>query len=147
MKTFMPKAENVERKWYLVDVSKMPLGRAASQIASILRGKNKPTYAPHVDTGDYVIVVNSDKLILTGNKLEDKYYRHHTGYVGNLKEVQYKKLMAENSDKALTLAVKGMLPKTNLGRKMLKKLKVFTGAEHNMQAQKPENLTLIGGKN
>ncbi len=145
MKTYMPKAENVERKWYLVDVSGMPLGRAASQIASILRGKNKPIYAPHVDTGDYVIVINSDNLVLTGNKLEDKLYRKHTAYTGHLKEVQYKTLMAEDSDMALTLAVKGMLPKNNLGRKMLKKLKVFKGAEHNMQAQKPETLTL-GGK-
>ncbi len=145
MKTYMPKAENVERKWYVVDASGLVLGRAASQIAAILRGKNKPFYAPHVDCGDYVIVINSDKLVLTGNKLEDKLYRKHTAYTGHLKETQYKFLMAEESDKALTLAVKGMLPKTNLGRKMLKKLKIFKGAEHNMQAQKPETLTL-GGK-
>ena len=145
MKTFMPKAETVERKWYVVDAEGLVLGRAASQIAAILRGKNKPCYAPHVDCGDYVIVINSDKLVLTGNKLEDKLYRKHTAYTGHLKETQYKFLMAEESDKALTLAVKGMLPKTNLGRKMLKKLKIFKGAEHNMQAQKPETLTL-GGK-
>ena len=108
MKTFMPKAENVERKWYVVDAEGLVLGRAASQIASILRGKNKAIYAPHVDCGDYVIVINSDKLVLTGNKLEDKLYRKHTAYAGHMKEVQYKELMAKESDKALTLAVKGM---------------------------------------
>lgn len=144
MKTYMPKAETVERKWYVVDATDMVLGRLASQVAAILRGKNKPTYAPHVDTGDYVIVVNTDKIVLTGKKLTQKMNRHHTGYVGHLKEENYKKFMAENSDKALQQAVKGMLPKNNLGRTMLKKLKVYKGAEHNNQAQKPEVLVLEG---
>ena len=147
MKTYMPKAETVERKWYVVDATNMVLGRLASQVASILRGKNKPTYAPHVDTGDYVIVVNTDKIVLTGKKLTQKMDRHHTGYVGHLKEQNYKKLMAEHSDRALTYAVKGMLPKNNLGRAMLKKLKVFKGAEHNHQAQQPEVLVLEGVRN
>lgn len=144
MKTYMPKAETVERKWYVVDATNMVLGRLASQVASILRGKNKPTYAPHVDTGDYVIVVNTDKIVLTGKKLTQKINRHHTGYIGNMKEQNYKKFMAENSDKALQLAVKGMLPKNNLGRAMLKKLKVYKGAEHNHQAQQPQTLVLEG---
>jgi len=107
MKTYMPKAENVERKWYVIDAENMVLGRLASQVAAILRGKNKPTYAPHVDTGDYVIVVNTDKIVLTGKKLEQKMHRHHTGWIGNMKEENYKKFMAENSDEALRLAVKG----------------------------------------
>lgn len=145
MKTYMPKAENVERKWYVIDAENMVLGRLASQVAAILRGKNKPTYAPHVDTGDYVIVVNTDKIVLTGKKLEQKMHRHHTGWIGNMKEENYKKFMAENSDEALRLAVKGMLPKNNLGRKMLNKLKVYKGPEHQNAAQKPEVLVLKEG--
>lgn len=145
MKTYMPKADNVERKWYVVDASDMVLGRLASQVASILRGKHKPTYAPHVDTGDFVIVINTDKIILTGKKLEQKMHRHHTGWIGNMKEENYKKFMAEKSDEAFKLAVKGMLPKNNLGRAMLNKLKVYKGPEHNNAAQKPEVLVLKEG--
>lgn len=142
MKTYMAKAEAVERKWYVVDANGVPLGRLASKVAAILRGKNKPTFTPNVDTGDFVIVINCDKAILTGKKLTDKYYRYHTGYIGGLKEVAYKKLMAEKSDLAVYEAVRGMLPKNSLGRDMIKKLKVFKGAEHNHAAQKPEELKL-----
>jgi len=142
MKSFMANPANVERKWYVIDATDIALGRLASQVASILRGKNKPTYTPHVDTGDYVIVINSDKVKLTGKKLQQKMYRHHTGYIGNMKEENYQKLMSERSDFAVELAVKGMLPKTNLGREMLKKLKVYKNAEHNHEAQKPEILVL-----
>lgn len=145
MKTYMPKESTIERKWYLVDANGMPLGRVASQVASILRGKNKPTFAPHMDTGDFVIVVNTDKMVLTGKKLEQKYHFIHTGYVGNEKFVQYKDMMKNNSDEALRLAVKGMLPKNSLGRKMIKKLKMYKGAEHNNQAQQPVELKLKGG--
>ncbi len=140
MKTYMAKAETVERKWYVVDAEGVALGRLASRVASVLRGKNKPTFTPNVDTGDFVIVINTDKVVLTGKKLEDKFYRYHTGYIGGLKEISYKKLMAEKSDLAVYEAVKGMLPKNSLGRAMLKKLKVFKGAEHNHAAQKPEEL-------
>ncbi len=140
MKTYMAKAETVERKWYVVDAAGVPLGRLASCVASVLRGKNKPTYTPNVDTGDFVIIINTDKTVLTGKKLEDKFYRYHTGYIGGLKEISYKKLMAEKSDLAVYEAVKGMLPKNSLGRQMLKKLKVYKGAEHNHAAQKPETL-------
>ena len=140
MKTFMAKAEAVERKWYVVDAAGVPLGRLASKVASVLRGKNKPTYTPNVDTGDFVIVINTDKTVLTGKKLENKFYRYHTGYIGGLKEISYKKMMAEKSDLAVYEAVKGMLPKNSLGRAMLKKLKVYKGAEHSHAAQKPEEL-------
>ena len=140
MKTYMAHAETVERKWYVVDAAGLPLGRLATRVASVLRGKHKPTYTPNVDCGDFVIVVNTDKVVLTGKKLEDKFYRYHTGYIGGLKEVPYKKLMAEKSDLAVYEAVKGMLPKNSLGRAMLKKLRVYKGAEHNHAAQKPEEL-------
>ena len=140
MKTYMAKAEAFERKWYVVDAAGVPLGRLASKVASVLRGKNKPTYTPNVDTGDFVIVINTDKTVLTGKKLENKFYRYHTGYIGGLKEISYKKMMAEKSDLAVYEAVKGMLPKNSLGRAMLKKLKVYKGAEHNHAAQKPEVL-------
>ena len=140
MKTYMAKAESVERKWYVVDAAGVPLGRLASRVASVLRGKNKPTYTPNVDTGDFVIIINTDKAVLTGKKLENKFYRYHTGYIGGLKEISYKKMMAEKSDLAVYEAVKGMLPKNSLGRQMLKKLKVYKGAEHNHAAQKPEEL-------
>ncbi len=143
MKTYMAKAETVERKWYVVDAANLPLGRVASRVASVLRGKNKPTYTPNVDCGDYVIVINSDKIVLTGKKLEDKFYRYHTGYIGGLKEIAYKKLMAEKSDVALYEAVKGMLPKNSLGRNMIKKLKIFKGGEHTHSAQKPEELKIF----
>ncbi|MCD8294808.1 MAG: 50S ribosomal protein L13 [Clostridia bacterium] len=142
MKTYMAKAEEVERKWYVVDADGMPLGRLASQVAAILRGKNKPMFTPNVDTGDFVIVVNCDKVVLTGKKLTDKYYRYHSGYIGGLKEISYKTMLAEKSDLAVYEAVKGMLPKNSLGRQMLKKLKVFKGPEHTHAAQKPEPLKL-----
>ena len=140
MKTYMANAQTVERKWYVVDAAGVPLGRLASRVASVLRGKNKPTFTPNVDTGDSVIVINSDKVVLTGKKTEDKFYRYHTGYVGGLKEISYKKMLAEKSDLAVYEAVKGMLPKNSLGRATLKKLRVYKGAEHNHAAQKPEEL-------
>ena len=140
MKTYMAKAETVERKWYVVDAAGVPLGRVASRVASVLRGKNKPTFTPNVDCGDFVIIINTDKAVLTGKKLENKFYRYHTGYIGGLKEISYKKMMEEKSDLAVYEAVKGMLPKNSLGRTMLKKLKVYKGAEHNHAAQKPETL-------
>ena len=140
MKTYMAKAETVERKWYVVDAEGVTLGRLASKVASVLRGKTKPNYTPNVDTGDFVIIINTDKVVLTGKKLENKFYRYHTGYIGGLKEIPYKKMMAEKSDLAVYEAVKGMLPKNSLGRAMIKKLKVYKGAEHNHSAQKPEEL-------
>lgn len=142
MKTYMANAQTVERKWYVVDAAGLPLGRVASKVAAVLRGKNKPTYTPNVDCGDFVIVVNSDKIVLTGKKTEDKFYRYHTGYIGGLKEIQYKKLMAEKPEFAVYKAVKGMLPKNTLGAKMLKKLRVYAGAEHDHQAQCPVELKL-----
>lgn len=143
MKTYMAHIEDVQRKWYVVDAEGVALGRLASKVAAILRGKNKPTFTPNVDTGDFVIIVNCDKVVLTGKKLEKKYYKYHTGYIGGLKEIQYKTLMETKSDVAVYEAVKGMLPKNSLGRKMLTKLKVYKGPEHNHQAQKPETLNLF----
>ena len=140
MKTYMAKPAEVERKWYVVDATDMVLGRLASQVAMVLRGKNKPTFTPNVDTGDYVIIINADKVRLTGKKLEKKYYRYHTGYIGGLKEVQYKKLMAEKPEFDVYKAVKGMLPKNAIGRTMIKKLHVYAGNEHNHQAQQPVEL-------
>ena len=137
MSTFMAKAENVERKWYVLDAAGKPLGRTAATAAMLLRGKHKTTFTPHVDCGDFVIIVNADKAVLTGKKLTQKYYRHHTGWVGGLKEVQYKTLMAEKPEFAMQLAVKGMLPKNSIGRQSATRLKVFAGAEHNHQAQQP----------
>ena len=142
MKTYMANAQTVERKWYVVDAAGLTLGRLATRVASVLRGKNKPTYTPNVDCGDFVIVINTDKVVLTGKKLEDKFYRYHTGYIGGLKEISYKKLMAEKSDLAVYEAVKGMLPKNSLGRVLIKKLRVYKGAEHNHAAQKPEVWTI-----
>lgn len=146
MKTYMAKAEEVQRKWYVVDATDMVLGRLASNVANVLRGKNKPTYTPNVDTGDFVIIVNCDKVRLTGKKLEKKFYTYHTGYVGGLKQIQYKKLMEEKPDKAVMLAVKGMLPKNSMGRNQLKRLRVFAGAEHPHTAQKPEALVIDANK-
>ena len=143
MKTYMAHAQTVERKWYVVDAAGIPLGRLASKVAAILRGKNKPTFTPNVDTGDFVIVLNSDKVLLTGKKLENKYYRYHTGYIGGLKEISYGKMMAERSDVVVYEAIKGMLPKNSLGRQMIKKLRVYKNGEHNHQAQKPEELKLF----
>ncbi|AGC67306.1 50S ribosomal protein L13 [Thermoclostridium stercorarium subsp. stercorarium DSM 8532] len=142
MKTFMANESNIERKWYVIDVEGKVLGRVASEVAKILRGKHKPEYTPHVDTGDYVIVVNASKVVLTGNKLDKKIYRHHSGWIGGLKEIQARKFLTEKPEKAFELAVKRMLPKNRLGRKMFKKLKVYAGPEHNHQAQKPEVLEL-----
>lgn len=142
MKTFMPKAEAIERKWYIVDADGLALGRLASQVAGILRGKHKPIYTPFVDTGDHVIVINADKVILTGRKLDEKIYYKHTGYPGGLKETPYRKLMAEKPDFAVKKAIVGMLPKGPLGRKMAKKLRVYAGTEHGHEAQKPEKLEL-----
>ena len=143
MKTYMANAQTVERKWYVVDATNLPLGRLASKVASILRGKNKATFTPHTDTGDFVIVINSDKVMLTGKKLDNKFYRYHTGYIGGLKEVPYRKMLAEKSDLAIYEAVRGMLPKNSLGRQMLKKLRVYKDAQHNHEAQKPETLQLF----
>lgn len=147
MKTYMAKPETVERKWYVIDAEGVVLGRLASAVANILRGKHKPTFTPHVDTGDHVIIVNSDKIVLTGNKLQQKTHFTHSGRVGNLHETSYEKLMQNRSDFVVTLAVKGMLPKNSLGRQMLKKMRVYKGAEHPHTAQQPEVYTLgnIGG--
>ena len=142
MKSYMAKPGTVERKWYVVDAEGMVLGRLAAQVAMILRGKNKPTFTPNVDTGDYVIVVNCDKVKLTDKKAEQKFYRYHTGYVGGLKEVRYDKLMATKPEFVVTKAVKGMLPKNSIGRQMISKLFVYSGPEHKHAAQKPEELKL-----
>ena len=146
MKTYMAKPETVERKWYIIDASNLPLGRLATEVADTLTGKNKVIYTPHVDTGDFVIVINSDKVVLTGKKLEQKKLRWHTGYVGGLKEVGYDILMKTDSTKAVIKAVKGMLPKNRLGRKQITRLRVYKGAEHNQEAQKPEIITVKGAR-
>lgn len=137
MSTFMAKASNVERQWYVIDAEGMVLGRLASQIALILRGKHKATYTPHVDTGDYVIVINADKMVLTGKKLDQKTYLYYTGYVGGQKEISYRVMMDKKADFVLKEAVRGMLPKGPLGYAMLKKLHVYAGPNHEHQAQKP----------
>ena len=142
MKTFVPKTADIDRKWYVVDAEGMVLGRLASQVANILRGKNKPIYTPNVDTGDYVIIINADKVVLTGKKLDQKIFYHHSGYAGGLKETPYRKLMAEKPEVAVRHAVVGMLPKGPLGRKMAKKLKIYAGDQYEQAAQKPEVLDL-----
>ena len=142
MKTFIPKTADIDRKWYVVDADGMVLGRLASQVANILRGKNKPIYTPNMDTGDYVIIVNASKVVLTGKKLDQKIYYHHSGYAGGMKETKYRKLLAEKPEFAVRHAVVGMLPKGPLGRQMAKKLKIYSGAEHDQAAQKPEMLDL-----
>ena len=141
MKSFMASPSNIERKWYVVDAAGKPLGRVASQVASILRGKNKPIYTPHIDTGDYVIIVNADKVKVTGKKLDQKIYYRHSDYVGGMKEATLREMMDKKPEKVIELAVKGMLPKGPLGRTMYKKLFVYAGAEHGHEAQKPEVLT------
>ena len=138
MSTTLVRKEDVQRKWYIVDAANQPLGRTAVTVANILRGKVKADFTPNVDCGDYVIVLNADKAILTGRKLDQKYYRHHSGWIGGLKETKYKTLMAERPEFAMELAVKGMLPKNTLGRAALTRLKVFKGTEHPHAAQKPE---------
>ena len=142
MKTYMANEATVERKWYVADAAGVPLGRLASQVAAVLRGKHKPTFTPNVDTGDFVIVVNTDKVVLTGKKSEQKLYIYHSGYAGGLKQVPYTKMLAEKSDVAVYEAVKGMLPKNTLGKQMLKKLRVYKGAEHQQQAQQPIELKI-----
>ena len=136
----MANPQTVERKWYVVDAEDLVMGRLASQVASILRGKNKPTFTPHVDCGDHVIIINAAQAVLTGRKLEQKYYRHHSGYVGGLKEVQYKTLMAETPEKAMMLAVKGMIPDNTIGRKALTRCRIYRDANHGHAAQKPEEI-------
>lgn len=143
MKTFMANANTVERKWYIVDADGMTLGRLASQVAAVLRGKNKPIFTPNCDTGDHVVIINASKVVLSGKKLDQKFYYHHSGFPGGLKETSYRKLMAEKPEFAVKHAVIGMLPKGPLGRQMAKKLRVYAGAEHEHEAQKPEVLELV----
>lgn len=138
MSTFMAKAQDMQRKWYIIDAANKPLGRVAVVAADLLRGKVKPEFTPHVDCGDHVIVINADKVVLTGKKLEQKYHRTHSGYIGGLKETQYKILMEEHPERAMEYAVKGMVPDTTIGRAALTRLRVYAGAEHNHAAQKPE---------
>ena len=140
MSTFMANKDTIERRWFVIDAAGKPLGRTAVKAANILRGKHRPEFTPHADCGEFVIIVNADKAVLTGKKLEQKYYRHHSGYIGGLKEVQYKTLMKTRPELAMELAVKGMLPKNSIGAKSFTRLKVYRGAEHNQQAQKPVTL-------
>ena len=136
--TYSVKKNEIERKWYIIDAANKPLGRVATEAAKLLRGKHKPTYTPNIDTGDHVIILNSKDVVLTGNKLNQKTYRSHSGYIGGMKEVPAKVMLEKNPEKAMTLAVKGMLPHNSLGRQMIKKLRVYAGSEHENQAQKPE---------
>ena len=138
MSTYMPKANDIVRKWYVLDAAGKPLGRVATVAADLLRGKHKPTFAPHADCGDHVIVINAEKAILTGNKLNQKMYYHHTGYVGHMKEVKYSTLMRTKPTFAMEKAIKGMIPDTTIGREALTRLRVYVGAEHKHAAQKPE---------
>ncbi len=137
MSTYMAKANEIEKKWYIIDAAGKPLGRVAATAAAILRGKHRPDFTPNVDCGDYVIIINAKDVVLTGNKLDQKKYYRHTGYIGHLKEVSYKDMMANNPEKAMELAVSGMIPHNTLGRKAIKKLKVYSGAEHEHAAQSP----------
>lgn len=138
MSTYMPKAESITRKWYVIDATGKPIGRLAAVAATLLRGKHKTDFVTHLDCGDHVIILNAEKAIMTGKKAEQKYYRHHTGWVGGLKEIQYSTLLSKNPEKAIELAVKGMLPATVIGRSALGRLRVYKGAEHSHAAQKPE---------
>jgi large subunit ribosomal protein L13 len=140
MKSYIAKPAEVERKWYVIDAEGQTLGRLSTQVATILRGKHKPTYTPHVDTGDHVIIINAEKVVLTGKKLDQKKFRWHTGYLGGLKERSYRDMMQKQPEKVVMHSVKGMLPKNSLGRQMLKKLRVYAGPEHGHQAQMPEVL-------
>lgn len=142
MSTYMPKAADITRKWYVIDAEGQTLGKVAVKAADILRGKNKPTFAPHADCGDHVIIINADKVVLTGKKLEKKMYYHHTGYIGNMKKVQYGTLLKEKPEFVMTKAVKGMIPDTTIGRKALTRLRVYAGAQHNHAAQQPEAIEL-----
>lgn len=136
--TYSAKSSDIQRKWYIIDASGKPLGRVAAEAAKLLRGKHKPTFTPNVDTGDHVIILNCKDVVLTGKKLDQKIYRHHTGYIGNMKELSAKEMLQNNPEKAMMLAIKGMLPKNRLGRQMIGKLRVYAGNEHENQAQKPE---------
>ncbi len=142
MKSYMASPSTIERQWYVVDATGHTLGRLASEIAAILRGKNKPTFTPHMDTGDYVVIVNADKIKVTGKKMEQKIYHRHSGYVGGMKETTLKEKMAKKPEEVLYLAIKGMLPKGPLGRQMIKKLHVYAGPEHEQQAQQPKELEI-----
>ena len=142
MKTYLAKSEELDPKWYLVNAEGKVLGRLSTELAKILRGKNKPTYTPHLDTGDFVIVVNAGKVSLSGKKMKDKIYYHHTGYPGGIKEMSAEKLLARKPTEMIRMAVKGMLPKTSLGRQMLRKLKIYSGPNHPHEAQKPISLEL-----
>ena len=136
--TYSAKLSEIERKWYIIDASGKPLGRVAAEAAKLLRGKHKPTFTPNVDTGDHVIILNCKDVILTGKKLDQKVYRHHTGYIGNMKETSARSILQDKPEKAMMLAIKGMLPKNKLGRQMLTKVRIYSGSEHENQAQKPE---------
>ena len=136
--TYSVKKNEIERKWYIIDAANKPLGRVATEAAKLLRGKHKPTFTPNLDVGDHVIIINCDQVVLTGNKLNQKVYRHHSGYIGGMKETIAKDMLANTPEKAMMLAVKGMLPHNSLGRQSLKKLRVYAGSEHENQAQKPE---------
>ena len=142
MKTYTPRVEEIQRRWWVVDADGKVLGRLASEIAQVLRGKHKPMFTPHLDTGDYVVVVNADKVRLTGNKAENKAYFRHSGYMGGEKFVPFKEMLSKHPDRVIDLAVKGMLPKNNLGRLMRRKLKVYAGPEHPHEAQQPEKLEI-----
>lgn len=136
--TYMAKPSEVEKKWYILDAAGKPLGRVATEAARLLRGKHKPTFTPHIDTGDNIIVINAEKAILTGNKLDQKYYYHHSGFPGGIKEISYRKLMETKPELAMELAIKGMVPHNRLGREIMKKVRIYRGADHCQQAQKPE---------
>ena len=142
MKTYSARPQDVRRQWHLIDADGKTLGRLATEIASLLRGKHKPEYTPHVDTGDYIVVINAEKIHVTGRKMSDKIYHHHTGYIGNLKSISLEKLLARRPEKVIQQAVKGMMPRGPLGRAMQKKLKVYSGAEHPHTAQQPQPLEL-----
>ena len=142
MSTYMPKAGDITRKWYVIDAAGKPLGKVAAKAAELLRGKHKPTFAPHADCGDHVIVINADKIVLTGKKLDQKMYYHHTGYIGNMKKVKHSTLLANKPEFVMTKAIKGMLPDTVIGRNALTRLRVYAGAEHAQAAQKPEAIEL-----
>lgn len=142
MSTYMPKAGDITRNWYLIDAEGQTLGKVATKAADLLRGKHKPTFVPHMDCGDHVIVINADKIVLTGKKLEQKMYYHHTGYIGNMKQVKYSTLLAKKPEFVMTKAVKGMIPDTTIGRQALTRLRVYAGPEHNHAAQKPEKVEL-----
>ena len=138
MSTFLPKADGIKREWYIIDAAGKPLGRTAATVASILRGKHKPIFTPNVDCGDHVVVINAEKAVLTGNKLQNKFYRHHSGWIGGLKEVNYATLMKNNPEKALMIAIKGMLPDNTLGRKALTRVRIYRDANHSQEAQQPK---------